>query len=118
MNRTLRFAGLVLASLTISTVAMAQQDGGGRGGDGGGAGNSGDSSILEVLRQDAQKARLTRAVQSRPGQNCITHVCQEPPQTRQPRGAVAQFDTDCNYGEFMVVRGRAGRVVHYPCRNL
>lgn len=119
MNRTLRFAGLVLASLTISTVAMAQQDGGGRGGDGGGgSGNNGDSSVLEVLRQDAKKARLTRAVQPRPSPNCITHACQEPPQTRQPRGAVAQFDTDCSYGEFMVLRGRTGRVVHYPCRNL
>lgn len=121
MNRNLRFAGLVLASLTISTVAMAQQDGGGRGGDGGGAGgsgNSGDSSILEVLRQDARKPRLTRAIQPRPGPNCVTHACQQPPETRQPRGSVAQFDADCTYGEVMVLRGRTGRVVHYPCRNL
>jgi hypothetical protein len=121
MNRTLRFVGLVLASLTISTVAMAQQGGGGRGGDGsGGSGNSGDSSVLEVLREDAKRARLTRAVEPRRGAaNCITHACEQPPGTQiPPRDRIAQFDAACAGGELLVLRRADGRTVRYVCRNL
>ena len=122
MNRTLRFAGLVLASLTISTVAMAQQDGGGRGGDGAGGagGGGGDSSVLEVLRQDAQKARLTRAVQPRRGSlDCVTHVCEQPPGTQYPpRERIAQFEASCGGGEVLILRRADGRTIRYVCRNL
>jgi hypothetical protein len=121
MNRILRFAGLVLASLTISTVAMAQQGGGGNGGgNGGGGGGGGDPSVLEVLRQDARNARLTRAVQTRPGaSDCLTHVCEQPPGTqRPPRGQIAQFDASCSGGEVLELRRPDGRTVRYLCRNL
>lgn len=124
MNRTFRIAGLVLASLTISTVAMAQQGGGngggGRGGDGGGNGGGGDTSVLELLRQDAANPRLTRAVEPRRGgSDCITHVCEQPPGTQYPpRERIAQFDASCSGGEMLILRGRDGRAVRYLCRNL
>ncbi|MDR6870151.1 hypothetical protein J2Y55_001151 [Bosea sp. BE125] len=121
MNRTIRFAGLVLASLTISTVAMAQQGGGGgRGGDGGGNGGSGgggDPSILQVLREDHARARLTRAVElRRAGTGCLTHVCNEPPPPRQPPvRQVAETGNACAGGEVFAVRGRGGQIIRYFC---
>jgi hypothetical protein len=132
MNRTIRFVGLVLASLTISTVAMAQQGsgngGGGRGGDGGGNGGSGsgggDPSILQVLREaETAKPRLTRAVQNRASPNCITHACAEepPPPPRRPRHPpverheMAQADAACAGGEVFAVRSRGGMIVRYFC---
>lgn len=113
MNRSIRFTGLVLASLTISTVAMAQQGGGGRGGDGGGSGGGGDPSILQLLHEDAaRKARLTRAVEPRqgPGSNCPTHLCSEPPRR-------AQLDNACAGGEVFVYRGRDGQVIRAFCET-
>lgn len=123
MNRTIRFAGLVLASLTISTVAMAQQGGGGgRGGDGGGSnggngGGGGDPSILQLLREDHARARLTRAVElRRAGTGCLTHVCNEPPPQRQrPVRQVADTGNACAGGEVFAVRGRGGQVIRYFC---
>lgn len=120
MNRTLRFAGLVLASLTISTVAMAQQGGGGRGGDGSAGGNSGDKSVLEVLREDHDRARLSRAVEPRRGaSNCITAACEQPPSAQVPqRERIAQFEAVCAGGDVMVLRRTDGRTIRYVCRNL
>ncbi len=120
MNRTIRFAGLILASLTISTVAMAQQgggNGGGRGGDGGGGnGGGGDPSILEVIRQDHEKARLTRAIERRRGAgHCISHVCNEPPTRQFPVRYVSQVDNACAGGEVLAVRGRSGQIIRYVC---
>jgi hypothetical protein len=118
MNRSIRFAGLVLASLTISTVAMAQQGGGGRGGDGGagGGGGGGDPSVLQLLRDDAaKKARLTRAVEPRRGAaGCISHVCNEPP-PRRPPARLAQFDNACAGGDVYLVRDRQGQVIRAFC---
>jgi hypothetical protein len=121
MNRTFRIAGLVLASLTISTVAMAQQGGGGNGGgSGGGDGGGGDTSVLELLRQDAKNPRLTRAVEPRSrNPNCITHACQQPPETqRPPRERIARFDASCAGGEVLIMQGRNGQAIRYLCRNL
>lgn len=127
MNRTIRFTGLILASLTISTVAMAQQgggNGGGRGGDGGngGGGNAGggDPSILQVLREnEVSKARLTRAVERRASPNCITHVCAEPPPRQPPviRRHMASADAACAGGEVFAVRSRSGEIIRYFCET-
>lgn len=124
MNRTLRFTGLLLASLTISTVAMAQQSGGGRGGDGSGrggegAGGGGDPSVLQLLRDDAaRKARLTRAVEPRGGRaHCISHVCREPPATRRPPARVVLVYQTCSGGEVFRYRGRGDQIVHRPCES-
>lgn len=118
MNRSIRFAGLVLASLTISTVAMAQQGGGGRGGDGGagGGGGGGDPSVLQVLRDDFdRKARLSRAVEPRrAGANCITHACNERPPSRRPN-RVAEVDNACAGGDVYIVRDRQGQVIRAFC---
>lgn len=90
MNRTLRFTGLFLASLTISTVAMSQQNGSGHGGDDGGRSGKGAAggsarSVFQLLREfPGGKARLTRAVALRGGgANRIDQVCSEPPPSRR-----------------------------------
>lgn len=88
MNRTLRFTGLLLASLTISTVAMAQQSSGGDGGrrDGEGAAGASAPSVFQLLREaPSGKARLTRAVELRGGRaNGARHIRSAPPPTRSP----------------------------------
>lgn len=124
MNRTLRFIGLLLASLTISTVAMAQQNGGGHGGDAGGRGGEGsagggDPSVLQLLRDDeARKARLSRAVEPRGGRaHCISGVCSEPPPTRRPPARVVLFYQNCSGGEVFLYRGRGDQIIRRPCES-
>ncbi len=117
MNRIIRFAGLVLASLTISTVAMAQQDGG-RGGSasGNGDGDGGDHSVIELRLQDAQRARLSRAVEPRrPGANCLTHACNEPLPRQPPNLRRIAVHADNCGGEILAIRNDAGRIVRYVC---
>ena len=121
MNRSIRFAGLVLAALTISTVAMAQQGGGGgRGGDGGagGGGGGGDPSVLQLLRDDAaRKARLSRAVELRRGAaGCISHACNEPPPVRRPQRRT-EVDNACAGGDVYVVRDRQGQIIRAFCEG-
>lgn len=142
MNRTIRIAGLLLASLTISTVALAQQGGGGGGGRGGGDGGSssggagggrggegggGDSGVIEFLLTETEKARLTRAVERRRAnpRECLTHACNEPPPPppprRTPRGGDGPADIQrtfdrCGGGDTVLVyRGHAGQIVRYAC---
>jgi hypothetical protein len=117
MNRTLRFTGLILASLTISTVAMSQQ-GGGKGGDGGsGNGGGGDTSVLQVLREDADKARLTRAVVRRHGADCITHACSEPVSPNGKPVRVVRFTNSCAGGETFQYRDYNGQIVRGFCET-
>lgn len=124
MKRTIRLSGLILATLTISTVAMAQaggNGGGGGGGAGGGsAGGGGDNSVIELRLQDheRQRARLTRAVEPRrAGSNCLTHVCNEPPPNRRPPAELARLNDSCSGGEYLVIRDRFGQVVRYVCET-
>ncbi|RDJ24234.1 hypothetical protein DWF00_03905 [Bosea caraganae] len=124
MNRAIRITGLILASLTVSTVAMAQQGGGGNGGGGGGgagggsAGGGGDNSIIALRLQDHERsrARLTRPVQPRRGStDCITHACNEPPPQRRQPAELARLNESCGGGEYLVIRNRQGQVVRYVC---
>lgn len=126
MNRAIRITGLILASLTVSTVAMAQAGGGNGGGGNGGAGGGsngggGDNSIIELRLQDheRQRARLTRAVEPRrAGTNCLTHVCNEtPPPNRRPPAELARLNESCGGGEYLVIRNRQGQVVRYVCET-
>jgi hypothetical protein len=62
MNRSIRILGLVFSSLTIATVAIAQQSGG--------QGRS-EHAALPMLQDDAShKPRLTRAVERRASMMC------------------------------------------------
>ncbi len=120
MNRKLRIAGLALASLTFSTVAMAQQGGGGSGGRGGGdgaaGGSGGDTSVIELRLQDHERARLTRALERRrPGGNCLTHVCNEPPPRRPPARAEVALHESCGGGDRLLQRDYAGRIIRIDC---
>lgn len=109
MIRTIRFAGLALASLTIATVALAQQSGGG---SGGGQGGGGDPSVLAVIRADAERqARLGRAVasSSQRYEQCAGSVCDQPRRV--------QFDSDCTAGDTLLIARADGRKVRYLCRK-
>lgn len=123
MNRIIRITGLILASLTISTVAMAQSAGGngGGGGAGGGAsGGGGDNSIIELRLQDHERARLSRAQQlPRPGANCVAgSTCNEPPPpSRRPPAELVRLNESCSGGEYLVIRNRSGQVVRYVCET-
>lgn len=124
MNRAIRITGLILASLTVSTVAMAQSSGGngGGGGDSGGgasggsAGGGGDNSVIELRLQDHERARLSRAVEPRRGSgNCISHFCNEPPSRPRP-AELSRLNESCG-GEYLVIRNRQGQVVRYVCET-
>jgi hypothetical protein len=125
MNRAIRITGLILASLTVTTVAMAQSSGGNGGGGNGGAGGGstgggGDNSIIALRLQDHERARLTRAVQPRRGgRDCLTHACNEPPPPtrRPPAREFTVLNESCGGGEYLVIRNRYGQVVRYVCET-
>lgn len=122
MNRAIRITGLILASLTVATVAMAQSNGGNGGGGGGAGGGSdgggGDNSVIALRLQDHERARLSRAVEPRRGNgNCITHVCNERRPGRRPPAELTRLNESCGGGEYLVIRNRQGQVVRYVCET-
>lgn len=114
MIRKFQVAGFVFASLTIATVALAQQGGRG-GGDGGSEG--GDNSVIALRLYDHEQARLTRAIAPRrAGADCTTRLCNEPPQRRPPLRAELEESGNC--GENLVpARDRNGRPIRRICRT-
>jgi len=111
MGCTIRITGLILASLTISTVAMAQSAGGN-----GGGGNS----VVALRLRDHERARLSRARELlRPDANCAAgSTCNEPPPpNRRPPVELARLNESCSGGEYLVIRNRAGQVVRYVCET-
>lgn len=117
MTRKLKFAGFVFASLTIATVALAQQ-GGGRGGEGG-SGDAGgsDNSVISLRLFDHEKARLTRGVAPRrAGADCLTHVCNEPPNRRPPTRTELANTDNCG-GDNRVAYDRSGRQIRRICQT-
>lgn len=120
MKRMIRITGLAIATLAISTAAMAQQGGGGGsgGGGGGGEGGGGDTSVIELRLQDHESARQARILaERRAGRSCITHACNEqqrPPVRRASDTAPSQ---SCAGGEMWVVRERAGGIVRIVCER-
>lgn len=117
MPSKLKIVGFLFATLTLSGVALAQQ-GGGAGGGGGGAGGAGDAgggddSVIAVRLKDQERLRVPRGSQTRTaGSNCLTHVCNEPPQRGQP---VAYVVDNCG-GEYAVSRDRQGRIIRRICQ--
>lgn len=119
MNKVAKMAGWLLVSLTVSTVAMAQQGGdGGRGGDGGSSsdgGGGGNTSILEVQRADYERARLTRPVEQRRPPNCSTVSCNEQPGPGNRERPLPVVHDSCGGGEVHLLRSRSGRVLQVYC---
>ncbi|TAJ31040.1 hypothetical protein [Bosea sp. (in: a-proteobacteria)] len=114
MTSRLQIVGLLFATLTLSTVAAAQQGGGGRGGDGGSGGDSGsrDDSIIAIRLQDHERLRVPRPVTMKAAQaNCRTHACNEPPQRAEP---IVLMGDGCS--EQVVARDRQGRTIRRICR--
>lgn len=114
MPSKLQITGFLFATLTLSGVALAQQGGGGNGGGSGGDAGGSDKSIIALRLQDHERLRVPRAAQTRAAgrDDCLTHVCNTPPQERQPRVQVA----DSCAGEHMVARDRQGRVIRRVCQ--
>jgi|UPI00082A5FE8 hypothetical protein len=111
MSRALRYCGFFLASLTIATVALAQQNGRqGRVTLPAGA----PGLTLAIAAED--KARLTRPSEPRRARtDCPTDSCDTPPKG----GRTAQDETQamgaCN-GDNTVARDRNGKVIRRICQ--
>ncbi len=121
MNRVLRITGLLLTSITISTVALGQQGGGGGGGNGGGGGGNsgggGDSSVIALRLQDHERARLTRPVQQRRvSPNCVTHACIDQPPSGRRVQLLPRFE--CGGGDQILLRDRTGLILRDYCETL
>jgi hypothetical protein len=109
MTTKFHIAGFLLASLTVATVALAQQGGGG--GQGGGDAGGSDNSVVALRLQDHEQARLSRAVSLRSAEaDCIGHACNEQPRRR----AEVQLVDNCG-GDLRVARDRNGRVIRRVC---
>jgi hypothetical protein len=110
MSRALRLCGVLLASLTIATVALAQQNGRqGRVTLPAGA----PGLTLAIAAED--KARLTRPSESRRTRtDCPAESCDTPPK----RGDFAQADASAvdGCGEAPVARDRNGRIIRRICQ--
>ena len=109
MSRSLRIAGFALASLTIVTVALAQQSGGT---------SRTDIVPVAVVAADEGKARLSRSVEPRRAlTDCPAGVCDTP-----PKGArTAQTENWAQHGcgsDGMVARDRNGKAIRRICQSL
>lgn len=109
MSRPLRITGLTLASLTIVTVALAQQSGGqGR--------SDAPPQAAVVTAGDPGKARLSRAAQPRLAlTDCPIHACDTPPKTARTAQADAAAQQGCG-GDGTVARDRNGKAIRRICR--
>lgn len=109
MSRPLRVTGFVLASLTIVTVALAQQSVG--------TGRSDAAPLAPVVTAaDQGKARLSRIAQPRWAlTDCQAQACDTP-----PKGArTAQDDTQARgvcHGDGTVARDRRGKIIRRICQ--
>lgn len=111
MSRPLRVTGFVLASLTIVTVALAQQSGG--------SGRSDASPLAPaVTAADQGRARLSRIAEPRRDlTDCQAQACDTPPKDARS----AQDDTKamgaCK-GDGTIARDRNGKVIRRICQTL
>lgn len=108
MSRSLRIAGFALASLTIVTVALAQQ--------------SGDTSrtdiVPAVVAADEGKARLSRSVETRRAlTDCPAGVCDTPPKGVRTAHTENWAQHGCG-SDGMVARDRNGKAIRRICQSL
>jgi hypothetical protein len=108
MSRPLRITGLFLASLTIVTVALAQQSGG--------TGRSDAPPLAAVVSAaDQGKARLSRAADPRRAvTDCPAEACDTPPKATQAALNDATVQGGC--GEGANARDRNGKPIRRICQ--
>lgn len=108
MNRSMRVLGLALSSLTIATVAIAQQNNGQ---------GKNQHAALQLLHEEASgKPRLTRAIQTRPsGMNCLTQTCAEPPVVPQRPVRIVRYNAGCQGGDTFMYRDYDGQLIQGSC---
>ena len=109
MSRSLRIAGFALASLTIVTVALAQQSGGA---------SRSDMVPVAVATSDQGRARLSRSVETRRAlTDCPAGVCDAPPKSARTAQTEIWAQQSCA-GDNNVARDRNGNAIRRICQSL
>lgn len=109
MSRSPRIAGFALASLTIVTVALAQQSGGA---------SRTDVVPVAVVAVDEGKARLSRSVETRRAlTDCPAGVCDTPPKGARTAQTEASARQGCS-SEGPIARDRNGKAIRRICQSL
>lgn len=114
MSNRIKIVGLLFATLTLSSAAMAQQGGGGGNGGGGGQGGQGGdhNSVIAIRLQDHERLKVPGAGRARTaGTNCTAASCNERP-GREPPPVLAS--EGCG-GDLRVARDRKGHAVRQVC---
>lgn len=111
MSRHLRISGLFLASLTIVTVALAQQSGS----QGRVTMPAQAPTLVAVALPEDGKARLSRPSEPRRARtDCPVETCETPP--KSGRSAQAEARTQDGCGDGTVARDRNGKIIRRICR--
>lgn len=109
MSRSLRIIGFALASLTIVTVALAQQSGGT---------SRTDVVPVSVVAADEGKARLSRSVEPRGAlTGCPAGVCDTPPKAARTAQTESWAQQGCG-SDGNVARDRNGKTIRRICQSL
>ncbi|PTM42921.1 hypothetical protein [Bosea sp. 124] len=109
MSRHLRIAGLFLASLTIVTVALAQQSG---------SQGRGDMAprATAIAAMDEGKPRLSRANEPRRARtDCPAETCDTPPKPARSAQAEGSVQGGCG-NDGTSARDRNGKVIRRICQ--
>jgi hypothetical protein len=110
MSRRLRITGLFLASLTIVTVALAQQSG-----SQGRVTMPAQAPALVAVALPEDKARLSRPSEPRRARtDCPAQTCDTPPKSGQSAQVDARAQDGC--GDGTVARDRNGKVIRRICQ--
>lgn len=110
MYRPLRITGLILASLTIVTVALAQQSGS----QGRVAMPMQSATLLAIALPEDGKARLSRPSEPRRARtDCPAETCETPPKSGQSAQADARTQGGC---DGTVARDRNGKIIRRICQ--
>ncbi|HEV7258485.1 MAG TPA: hypothetical protein VGN82_11945 [Bosea sp. (in: a-proteobacteria)] len=109
MSRALRITGFALASLTIVTVALAQQSG---------SKGRNDVATQAVVAADEGKARLSRLVEPRRAlTECRAGICDTPPKGARTAQTESWAQQGCG-GDGNVARDRNGKPIRRICQSL
>ena len=108
MNRSIRILGLLLSSLTVASVAIAQQNSG--------PGRSVHAALPMLQDDTSHKPRLTRPVGLRRADtNCIAQTCAEPPAAPQRPVRIVRYNAGCTGGETFSYRDYDGKIIRGSC---
>ena len=109
MSRSLRIIGLFLTSLTVVTVALAQQSGGR---------SRNDVPPLGIVAADEGKARLSRLAEPRRAlTECPAGVCDTPPKGARTAQTESWAQQGCG-GDGNIARDRNGKPIRRICQSL